>query len=175
MLKDLFPDAYAPDVFSINYQKLHDKGYRAILFDIDNTLVHHNKDATPEVEMLFTKIHAIGLKTVLVSNNNAQRVERFLTRIDSQYVCDAGKPDITGYQKALSLLGVSAQEAVFIGDQMFIDIVGANRAGIDNIMVHYIVVNQKERIGIRRHVENLILFFFHLRKSVHKLRDVIVR
>lgn len=175
MLKHLLPGAYAPDVFSIDYQKLRDRGYKAILFDIDNTLVHHNKDATPEVEALFEKLHAMGLKTVLVSNNDRERVERFLARIESQYICDARKPELSGYRKALALAETAAEEAVFIGDQMFIDILGANRAGIDSIMVHFIVVNPKEKIGIRRHVENVVLFFYNLRRTVHKLEDVIVR
>lgn len=173
MFKSLFPSAWAPDVFAIDYAALFHKGYKGILFDVDNTLVHHNGDATPEVEALFHQLHAIGLKTVVVSNNDAPRLERFLQHIDCPYVCDANKPDAGGYQKAVDMLGISTEEAVFIGDQMFVDIYGANKAGMDSILVHYIVVNEKEPIGIRRHLEKVVLFFYNLRKSAHKLGDVI--
>ncbi len=175
MFRSLYPDAYAKDVFSIDYEKLYEKGYRGILFDVDNTLVHHNGDATEEVEKLFIRIHKAGLKTILVSNNEASRLERFLRNIDSDYVSDAEKPDTKGYIKALHKLGISPEEAVFIGDQMFVDILGANKAGIDSILVHYIVVNEKEFIGIRRYIEKFILFFFNIRRGCHKLNDIVIK
>ena len=37
MITMLFPWERAKSVFSIDYQKLYDLGYRAVLFDIDNT------------------------------------------------------------------------------------------------------------------------------------------
>ena len=37
-ISELLPDLIAGDVFSIDYQKLYDLGYRGLLFDIDNTL-----------------------------------------------------------------------------------------------------------------------------------------
>ena len=33
-------------------KKLAALGYKGILFDIDNTLVHHGDDSTPEVDAL---------------------------------------------------------------------------------------------------------------------------
>ncbi|MBQ3101351.1 MAG: YqeG family HAD IIIA-type phosphatase [Clostridia bacterium] len=175
MLRKFYPDAYASDVFSIDYQKLYDMGYKALLFDIDNTLVPHNRDITAEVEELFKNLYAIGFKTVLVSNNSQARVEGFSKNIECPYVYEAGKPNITAYIKALNLLEISTKESVFIGDQMFIDIYGANKAGLKSIMVHFIVVNDKEKIGVRRHLENFILFFYRMKKSAHKLNDAIIK
>lgn len=175
MLRKWYPGAYAGDVFSIDYQKLYDKGYRGILFDVDNTLVHHGDDSTPQIDALFQRIGTIGLKTVLVSNNDSARLERFLKNIDAPYVADANKPAPQGYQKALDLLGISKEQAVCVGDQLFTDICGANKCGIDSILVHYITLHEKEKIGIRRHIEKCILFFFRLRKKSHKLEDVIIK
>lgn len=175
MFRCLFPCAYARDVFSIDYQKLFDKGYRGILFDVDNTLVHHGDDATPQVEALFARIHAIGLKTILVSNNNIPRLERFVQNIDTPYIPDADKPNPQGFEKALSALNIAKQEALCIGDQVFTDIYGANRCGLDSILVHFITVREHEKIGIRRHVERFILFFYRLCRSCHTLDDVITK
>lgn len=175
MFRIFYPDAYASDVFSIDYQKLYEKGFRALLFDIDNTLVPHNKAITPDIEGLFERLAAIGFKTVLVSDNSSSRVEEFAKSIACPFIHEAGKPNVSAYTRALELIDASPNEAVFIGDQMFIDIYGANKAGIKNIMVHYIVVNEKERIGIRRHIENFILFFYRLKRSAHKLNDVIIK
>ena len=67
----------------IDYQKLYQKGFRGIIFDIDNTLVHHGDDSTPEIDDLFRKIQRLGLKTLLLSNNDRGRVERFIKNIDT--------------------------------------------------------------------------------------------
>ena len=77
MLKALFPYNYVEDVFVIDYQKLYDKGFRAIIFDIDQTLVQHGEEATPEVEDLFKTLQTIGFKTFILSNNSPERIEAF--------------------------------------------------------------------------------------------------
>lgn len=169
MFGKLYPSAYAKDVFSIDYKKLYEKGYRGILFDVDNTLVHHNDDATPEVEALFREIFAIGLKTILISDNTTARLERFTKNIDTPFIADANKPQATSFEKALEVLGIEKSEAVVIGDQMFMDIAGANNALMDSIMVHFVVKDAKAKIGIRRYIEKFILFFYNFAKSRHKL------
>lgn len=118
MLHQFYPTAYADSVFAIDYQSLYDSGVRGLLFDIDNTLVHHGDDSTPEIDALFRRIQSIGLQTLILSNNTEERIQRFLQNIDAPYVCDADKPRIAGYKKGLELLGLSASQAVVIGDQV---------------------------------------------------------
>ena len=93
MLGAYFPCEYADSVFDIDYKKLYGRGYRGVIFDIDNTLVPHGDDSTPEVDALFKEIHESGLKTLLLSNNDTERIERFLQNIDSLYIPDAAKPN----------------------------------------------------------------------------------
>ena len=119
MLEKYYPHEYAQNVFSIDYQKLYKKGFRGIIFDIDNTLVHHGDDSTPEIDDLFRKIQSFGLKTLLLSNNDNERVERFTKNIDTLYICDADKPDPRNYLKAVKMLNIKKEEAVVIGDQIF--------------------------------------------------------
>ena len=110
MLKQYYPYAYADSVFAIDYQKIYEKGYRGILFDIDNTLVHHGDDSTPEIDALFQKIQKTGLRTVLLTNNDEERVKRFIKNIDTLYICDADKPDPQGCLKAAEILGVNIEK-----------------------------------------------------------------
>jgi len=76
MLERWYPWGWAPNVFAIDYAKLQALGYKGILFDIDNTLVHHGADATPKVEALFRELDAMGMKTLLLSDNSAERIQR---------------------------------------------------------------------------------------------------
>ena len=155
-----YPHAYVDSVFSIDYQKLYDKGYRGILFDIDNTLVHHGKDSTQEVDALFRELHRTGFQTLLLSNNSKERIERFMRNIDSLYIDEADKPNPAAYGKALEMLGLSKEQVVCIGDQLFTDILGANRSGLDSILVRYLRYPGETKIGIRRNLEKVVLRFY---------------
>ena len=174
MFKLLYPYEYADSVFSINYNKLYDNGYRGLIFDIDNTLVHHGDNSTKEIDDFFRRIQSIGFKTLLLSNNTEERVKRFLTNIDSLYICDANKPDKTNYLKALEMMDIKREEAVYIGDQIFTDILGANRCGIANILVKYIRLDNETKIGKKRQIENILLSFYRRnQKFQHRLGDII--
>ena len=156
MIEKFYPCEYVKSVFDIEFKKLYDSGIKAVIFDIDNTLVFQDEDSTKETERLFSALHKLGLKTMILSNNNEERVRRFLRNIDSPYICKAYKPFRKGYLKALERLGVKKEEAVFVGDQLFTDILGANRCGIRSILVRYIE-KSGSKPQLRRKFEKAIL------------------
>jgi HAD superfamily phosphatase (TIGR01668 family) len=178
MLKILYPYEYVESVFSIDYTKLHSKGYRGIIFDIDNTLVHHYEASTKETDELFQAIHGIGLKTILLSNADEERVKRFIEKSNSlyihNYIHDARKPSINNYLKAIKILGIKKDEALVIGDQIFTDILGANRSRIDNILVKYMRYPNEKKIGKRRTVEKFILKSYkNSKRYQNRIGDII--
>lgn len=176
MFKLLYPHEYVESVFAIDYEKLYRMGYKGVIFDIDNTLVHHGEDATEEVEQLFKTIHAIGLKTLLLSNNDKERIESFITNIDSIYICDAQKPNTENYYKAIEALKIRKEEAVMVGDQIFTDVYGANRSGIVNILVKYMRYEDEKKIGIRRNMEKIILKSYHFNKLYqNRIGDILIK
>lgn len=173
MFKMFYPYEYAESVFVIDYHKLYMLGYRGVIFDIDNTLVHHGEDSTQEVDQLFREIHKTGLKTLLLSNNNAERIERFLVNIDTLYISDADKPKVDNYYKAIKMLDMKKEEAVFVGDQLFTDILGANRCGMANILVKFLRYEDEKKIGKRRTLEKIVLEFYKLNKFYqHRIGDI---
>ena len=164
MFKVFYPHEYVESVFSIDYSKLYGMGYKGILFDLDNTLTHHGEDSTKEVDQLFYTIHNIGLKTIILSDNSEKRIKRFLINIDSLYIHEANKPNVTNFLKAIEMLKIKKEEAVVIGDQIFRDIYGANKSDIDNILVKYMRYDNETKIGIRRYLEKVVLKFYELNK-----------
>ena len=174
MIGLLFPYEYVDSVFSIDYEKLVQKGFKGIIFDIDMTLVPHGADSTKEIDELFKTIHKAGLKTLLLTNNSEERVKRFIKNIDTLYLCDAEKPNPEGYLKAIQMMGIKKNETVFIGDQIFIDIYGANRCGIASILVKYVTAEVETKIGIRRNLEKIILKLYGITKVYqHRLGDIL--
>lgn len=173
MFKLFYPYEYVESVFLINYNKLYDMGYRGLIFDIDNTLVHHGDDSTPEIDSLFQTIQNIGFKTLLLSNNNEERIQRFIKNIDSLYIFHAQKPNTTNYLKAIEMMNLSKEKVLFIGDQVFTDILGANRSGIASILVKYIRLKEENKIGKKRKLENIILKFYkRSKKFQHRFGDI---
>lgn len=174
MFKKFYPCEYVDSVFSIDYKKLYDKGYKGLIFDIDNTLVHHGDDSTEEIDNLFKYIHDIGFKTILLSNNNEERIQRFNKNIHTQYICDAEKPKKKNYIKAVNMMQIKKENAIFIGDQIFTDILGANRSKIDSILVKFIRQPNETNFGKRRKLEDIILKFYRKSKqSKSKLGNIL--
>lgn len=173
MFKRFYPYEYFDSVFDIDYTKLYKKGFRAVIFDIDNTLVHHGDDSNEQVDELFKHIHSVGLKTLLLSNNNKERIERFIKKIDTVYIEEADKPKPDNYYKALEMLGCEKEQAVVIGDQVFTDIRGANASGIPSILVKFIRLPNVTKIGKRRQVEKIILKFYRKNKKYqHRIGNI---
>ena len=173
MFKNLYPYEYVESVFTIDYKKLYEKGYKGIIFDIDNTLVHHGDDSTKQIDELFKTIQKIGLKTLVLSNNNKERVTRFLKNIDSLYICDAEKPNTQNYFKALEMLKIKKEEAVYVGDQIFTDILGANKSQIPSILVKFIKAPGETKIGKKRQIEKIILKLYKKSKKYqHRLGNI---
>lgn len=173
MLKMFYPYEYVESVFAIDYNKLYNNGYRGIMFDIDNTLVPHGDNSTEKIDKLFKHIHNIGFKTLLLSNNGKERIERFNKNIGSLYICNSEKPKVTNYLKGIEMMNIKKEETLFIGDQIFTDIYGANRSGVDNILVKYIGYYKKEKKGIRRNIEKIILRLYEINKSCqNRLGDI---
>lgn len=159
-MKDYFPNEYLEDVYSIDYDALYDKGYRGLILDIDNTLVPHGADSTPEVDAFMHGLIDRGFKILLLSNNSAERIERFNRNIGAEYISDADKPNPASFHAAINKLGTNADTTIMIGDTTHTDILGANRAGISSILVKYIGYYNKEKKGIRRNLERIMLMFF---------------
>lgn len=162
MLSRFFPDDYVDSVYEIDFRALYAKGYRGIIFDIDNTLVPDNAAADHRARQLFVRLASIGFGTVLLSNNKEPRVKTFAEAVDvTHYIFKAKKPAKGGYQKAMELLGTKPYNTLFIGDQIFTDIWGARRAGIRSILVEPVQKWKEEpQIMAKRVPELLVLWAY---------------
>lgn len=66
---------------------------------------------------------------LVFSNNHPERVGKFCEPLGVGYISHAGKPFSRGFRKAANRLGLSMREIAVIGDQIFTDVFGGNRAG----------------------------------------------
>lgn len=157
LLSKIFPSEYVEDIYSISYNQLYQKGIRVLIFDIDNTLVPHGKEATCRVKDFFDILKQDGFTIILLSNNGLDRVSKFAESVSCEFIHDAGKPSSIAFKKVFDKLKCDRLKTVMIGDTLFTDIWGANRCGIHTIMVKYIGYYKKEWKGYKRILEKFIL------------------
>ncbi|WP_366922518.1 YqeG family HAD IIIA-type phosphatase [Metallumcola ferriviriculae] len=156
----LRPDLYVDSLHDIPMGRLHNKGIRGFVLDLDNTITEwNNKEVTPEVIEWFKKADAKGFKLCIASNNNEDRVARVGRMLGVPFLSKAAKPRRRAYRKALSLLELDQKELAVVGDQVFTDVLGGNRAGLYTILVAPISSVEFFGTRIMRRVERLVLPF----------------
>ena len=155
-----YPDEYLDSTYEIDFDLLYNKGYRGVIFDIDNTLVPHGAPADARAEALFSHLKSIGFSCCLLSNNQRPRVELFNKNIGVNFIEDAHKPSVKSYQKAMKMMGTDTENTLFVGDQLFTDVFGARRTGIHSILVKPIHPKEEIQIVLKRYLEKIVLHFY---------------
>ena len=155
-----YPDEYLDSTYEIDFDLLYKKGYRGVIFDIDNTLVPHGAPADARAEALFSHLKSIGFSCCLLSNNQRPRVELFNKNIGVNFIEDAHKPSVKSYQKAMKIMGTDTEKTLFVGDQLFTDVFGARRTGIHSILVKPIHPKEEIQIVLKRYLEKIVLHFY---------------
>lgn len=168
MFKIFYPKDCADSTYEIDFQKLYKLGYRGVLFDVDNTLVPHGAPADDRAKELFRKLREIGFQTCLISNNQEPRVKPFAEAVDSPYIFNAHKPSGKNYCKAMEIMGTEVKNSVFVGDQLFTDVFGANRAEMYSILVKPIHPKEEIQIVLKRYLEKIVLWEY--RRKTKKCR-----
>ena len=169
LFKNLYPTEYYESSYVIDYERLYEEGYRCVIYDIDNTLVEHGAPADERALALMERLKSIGMKITFLSNNKEPRVKMFNEQIGANYIFKAGKPSTKNYLKAVEDMGCSKEQALFVGDQLFTDIWGANRAGIRSALVVPINTSTDEiQIVIKRFFEKIFIRKYLKNNSIIK-------
>lgn len=159
----LFPGEYLDSTYVIDFDKLYNEGYKAVIFDVDNTLVPHGAPADERAISLFAHLKELGYSCMLLSNNKEPRVKMFNDAVHVNYIYKANKPSPKNYRKAMEIMGSNRENTLFVGDQIFTDVMGANIAGIRTILVKPIHPKEEIQIVLKRIPEKLILLFYRVK------------
>ncbi len=165
MFQAFYPDEWMDSTYAIPFETLYEQGIRGLIFDIDNTLVPHGAPADDRAVRLFERLKKIGFSCCLLSNNQKERVASFNQPIQVYYIENAHKPSVKNYQRAMKLMNTEVKNTLFIGDQIFTDIYGANRCGIKTILVQPIHPKEEIQIVLKRRLERVVLFFYKRKRK----------
>ena len=160
MFRYFYPDVYMESTYHINFKKLYQKGYRGIIFDVDNTLVPHNAPADERSILLFKELKEMGYEAMLMSNNKEPRVKLFHEKVGVDYIFKANKPAKKSYLLAMEKMKTNKNNTLFVGDQLFTDILGAKRVGIRAYLVKPMNPKEEIQIVLKRYLEKIVLSFY---------------
>lgn len=154
---NIYPDAYFKKVEDINVEFLNKNRIKALLLDVDNTLVDHTKKMTENVIKWAKELKGQGVKLYILSNtNDKQKIENIVKQIDIPYQHFAMKPLKRGFKKAQKALGEKSENIAIVGDQIFTDIVGGKRCHMYTILVDPIKEKDFWYTAWKRPIENKI-------------------
>lgn len=133
----LLPWKVTDSIYELTGESLRQAGISLLLADLDNTLIPYGETMPGEALRQWLKdLNAHGVTLFLLSNSRkATRAPNFAKALGIDYLCHAGKPKVGGYRAAMERCGAQPRECAMVGDQIFTDTLGANRAGIRSILV----------------------------------------
>lgn len=130
------PDLYLDDIYGISPEYLTNLGIKAVLLDIDNTLVTYDDPVPTENVLSWLKsLEDAGIKPAFISNNDRDRVELFNKDLGYFASWKSGKPSGKYYKAAMKHIGTDVTNSCVIGDQVFTDVWSAKRLGMKAILV----------------------------------------
>ena len=136
MKDNLTPDYMFGTYLEVTPEFLKGLGIKAVLSDIDNTLAPYEQPDPDEKHKEWLEgMRKAGIKVALVSNNHAERVERFNRELGLDAYPDSGKPGKKTLLIAMEKLGVTKEETVMLGDQLLTDSYAGKHTGLISIIV----------------------------------------
>lgn len=127
----------AHDIYQLTGKALERRGFKLLLADLDNTLVPYGVPLPDEkLKAWRDDLAAHGVTLFVLSNNRHENRPRiFAEGLGVPYIGHAGKPKRPSFVKAMERMGVTKEQTAIVGDQVFTDVLGGNRAGISTILV----------------------------------------
>ena len=154
----LYPNGYFDSVRNIEIEYLKENEIKAIILDVDNTLIDYYKNFQNGTIEWVNEAKKNGIKFCILSNSNKiEKVKYVAKEIDVPYFYFAKKPLKGGFKKAKKLLNVEEKYIAVIGDQIMTDVLGANRCKMFSILVKPIMEKDIIITRIKRPIENLII------------------
>lgn len=164
-MKLLRPDKIVDSIYHIDLAALKSTGFKAIIADLDNTLVPWRaNEINEELLAWIDKVRQADLKIAIVSNNTSSRVEKLSSLLGVIALSKAVKPRRGAFRSIAAQFNVSPKEVAVVGDQLFTDVLGGNRTGMYTILVT--PMSKHEFIGtkVMRLLEKI---FLHRIKKQH--------
>lgn len=136
------PDYLATSMSDIDFEQLVKDGVTHIAFDADSTLVNfRGKILEKDVKQLLLSKRHLFKGWCVASNRIQDDLHELAASIDAQVVratITVRKPQKRYFKRVINHLNANPNKIAMVGDKLFADVWGANRAGLKTVWVEHV-------------------------------------
>lgn len=154
-----YPKSYFNKIVDIDVNFFIEKNIKAVLLDIDNTILDKRHNMVQGLEEWVKKLKENSIKICILSNTNKKKKAQNLSdKLEVPFIYFAKKPLKFGFKKAKKILEIEDNNTIaVIGDQVLTDVFGANRCKMYSILVKPLKKEDIFVTKINRLIEKQIL------------------
>lgn len=143
----LKPDYNLKSIYDINLEELRQKGIKAMLFDLDSTLMA-SKTAFYDEKTLnwLDEVKKDFFVAVVSNNHNPEYMEKVRKVTDFPIVFEAAKPDTKAAKELMDKYNLTGAITAFVGDRPLTDTLCGKRLGCTTILVDSISADREKPI-----------------------------
>lgn len=169
--KVLYPREYFNSVKDISLELLHNNNIKGLILDVDNTLINLDRKMPEGISDWAKKMKENGIKICILSNSNKiDKVGAVAKILNVPYIFFGKKPLKSGFLRAKNILKLDNENIAVVGDQIFTDIIGANRCNMFSILVKPIEEKDYLITRLKRPIEKMIIKKYEKNKRKRSLR-----
>jgi len=143
----LKPDYNLKNIYNINLEELKTSGIKAILFDLDSTLMasksgHYSVEMTNWLQLVQKEFFI----AVVSNNKNPKYIEKVTTISNFPLLFCAEKPKTDKIKTFLDGHNLKPQDCILVGDRPLTDILCGKRLGCKTILVDSITAQTESKL-----------------------------
>ena len=154
----LYPKKYINNVLEISADFLKEENINGLILDVDNTLLFNDRKMLTGLTQLVENMKKNNIKLCILSNTNKKdKVDKLSKDLKVPYIFFAKKPLKGGFKKAAKILNMKNENIAVVGDQIFTDVIGANRMNMYPILTKPLSQTDILITRIKRPLEEYII------------------
>lgn len=154
----IYPRLYCKNILEVTPEYLKENNIKALILDVDNTLLDFDLKIIDGLENWGKTMKENEIKCIILSNSNKEtKVKMVADLLGIEYIKFAMKPLKRGFKMAQKRLEIPNENIAAIGDQIFTDVIGANRMKMFSILVKPLAEKDLWMTRFKRPIEELVI------------------
>lgn len=154
----IYPRLYCKNILEVTPEILKENNIKALILDVDNTLLDFDLKIIDGLEDWGKVMKENEIKCIILSNSNKEtKVKMVADLLGIEYIKFAMKPLKRGFKMAQKKLEIPNENIAAIGDQIFTDVIGANRMKMFSILVKPLAEKDLWMTRFKRPIEELVI------------------
>ncbi len=154
----IYPKLYCKKITDIKIEYLQENNIKGLILDVDNTLLDFDLKIVEGLEKWYEVMKKNNIKCIILSNSNKlTKVKMVADLLKIPFIKFATKPFKRGFKKAQKELNIPNENIAVIGDQIFTDVIGANRSNMYSILVQPLKEKDLFLTKIKRPLEEIVI------------------